>query len=245
MTPKYWARIVAGMLIIFVVGVVVWRVGKRGKDFVSSVLPGSLPLLAAGFHVDGNRIGDIQRLQFMRSQPGRVDSAVVTVKLDHDVDEGRVGCALQLVHAKPFGSRTRFQCTSSVDSARLELVPFGHVELLPDGKQVTLYVARDGEDDLQMNAYHGAGGHDSGTVDIRAANDSFSVTVNGREIIHISGDDHGGSGSVVVRGANGKPIIEIGGDSNGGSVKITDQNGKTRVDIHGKGNPRPESSSSH
>ena len=40
-------------------------------------------------------------------------------------------------------------------------------------------------------------------------------------------------------------IIEIGGDSNGGSVKITDQNGKTRVDIHGKGNTRPESSTSH
>jgi hypothetical protein len=239
MTPKYWARIVAGMLIIFVLGMVVKRGLKSGKEFVTSVLPGGLPLLAAGFHVDGNRIGDIQRLQFMRSQPGRVDSAVVTVKLDKDVDEGRVGCTLQVVHAQPFGSHTRFQCTSSADSARLELVPFGHIELLPDGKQVTLYVARDGEDDLQMNAYHGAGGHDSGTVDIRAANDSFSVTVNGREIIHISGNDNGGS--VVVRGANGKPIIEIGGDSNGGSVKITDANGKTRVNIHGQNSGKQDS----
>ena len=176
----------------------------------------------------------------MRSQPGRVDSAVVTVKLDKDVDEGRVGCALRVAHGEPFGSRTRFYCTSSADSARLELVPFGHVELLPDGKQVTLYVARDDEDDLQTNAYHGAGGHDSGAVDIRAANDSFSVTVNGREIIHISGSDNG-SGSVVVRGANGKPIVEIGGDSNGGSVRITDANGKTRVNIHGQNSSRADS----
>jgi hypothetical protein len=244
MTPKYWARIVAGMLIIFVVGTVLWRVGKRGKDFVSSVLPGSLPLLAAGFHLDGDRIGDIQRLQFMRTQPGRVDSAVVTVKLDRDADEGRAGCALRIVHGEPFGSRTRFYCTSSADSARLGLVPFGHVEFLPDGKQVTLYVARDGEDNLRMNAYHGAGGHDTGTVDIRAANDSFSVTVNGREIIHISGSDNGG-GSMVVRGANGKPIIEIGGDSNGGSVKITDANGNTRVNIHGSGTKRSDSGTSH
>jgi hypothetical protein len=244
MTPKYWARIVAGMLIVFVVGTVVWRGMIRGKEFVSSVLPGSLPLLAAGFHVDGDRIGDIQRLQFMRSQPGRVDSAVITVKLDRVADEGRAGCALRVVRGRPFGSRTRFQCTSSADSARLELVPFGHVEFVPDGKRVTLYVARDAEDDLQTNAYHGAGGHDSGTVDIRAANDSFSVTVNGREIIHVSGSDRGG-GNVVVRGANGKPIIEIGGDSNGGSVRITDANGNTRVNIHGKSDSRPDSSTSH
>jgi hypothetical protein len=221
------------MLIIFVLGLVVKRGVNRGKDFVNSVLPGSLPLLAAGFHLDGDRIGDIQRLQFMRSQPGRVDSAVITVKLDKDAVETRPGCVLQVTRAKPFGSRTRFQCATSDDSARLDLVPFGHVEFLPDGKQVTLFVARDGEDDLQMNAYHGAGGHDSGTVDIRAANDSFSVVINGREIVHISGSDNGGN--VVVRGANGKPIIEIGGDSNGGSVRINDANGKPRVNIHGTG----------
>jgi hypothetical protein len=243
MTTKYWVKIVAGMLIIFVIGLFVVHGVRRGKDFVASVLPGSLPLLAAGFHVDGSRVGDIQRLQFMRSHPGRVDSAVITVKLDKDADEGRVGCVLRVVRAKPFGSSTRFLCTSSADSARLGLVPFGHVELLPDGKQVTLFVARDGEDDLEMNAYRGAGGHDSGTVDIRAANDSFTVTVNGREIIHISGNDNGGS--LVVRGANGKPIIEIGGDSNGGSVKITDANGNTRVDIHGNGSRRPDSSTRH
>jgi hypothetical protein len=243
MTPKYWVKIVVGMLVIFVIGLFVVHGVRRGRDFVTSVLPGSLPLLAAGFHVDGGRIGDIQRLQFMRSHPGRVDSAVITVKLDKDADEGRLGCALRVVGAKPFGSSTRFLCTSSADSARLGLVPFGHVELLPDGKQVTLFVARDGEDDLQMNAYRGAGGHDSGDVDIRAQNDSFTVTVNGREIIRISGTDNGGS--IVVRGANGRPIIEIGGDSNGGSVKITDANGKTRVDIHGRSSGKRDSANGH
>lgn len=244
MTPKYWARIVAGMLIIFVVGLFVARGVRRGKEFVTSVLPGSLPMLAAGFHVDGGRIGDIQRLQFMRSEPGRVDSAVITVKPDKAADVGRVdGCALRVVNGEPFGSGTRFLCTSSADSARLGLVPFGHVELLPDGKQVKLFVTRDGEEDLQLHAYRGAGGHDSGDVDIRAQNDSFTVTVNGREIIRISGNDNGGS--VVIRGANGRPIVEIGGDSAGGTVKITDANGKTRVNLHGHASGKRDSANGH
>ena len=231
MTPKYWARIAAGILVIFVVGIFAARGLHSAKDFVADKLPGSLPMLAAGFHVNGSRIGDIQRLQFMRSEPGVVDSAVITVKLDRDADASRLSCPLLISHGEPFGRSTRFTCTSSADSARLGLVPFGHVEILPEGRQVAILVARDDEDNLHARAYHGAGSHDSGDVDIRAANDSFSVTVNGREIIRISGGDHGGG--IVVRGANGKPIIEIGGDSNGGSVKITDTSGKTRVDIHG------------
>lgn len=231
MTAKYWARIAAGILIIFVIGIFAARGVNRAKEFVAEKLPGSLPMLAAGFHVDGSKIGDIQRLQFMRSEPGVVDSAVISVKLDHDADASRLSCPLQIMHGEPFGHSTRFTCTSSEDSARLDLVPFGHVEILPEGRQVAILVPRDDEDDWRAKAYHGAGSHDSGNVDIRAANDSFSVTVNGREIVRISGSDRGGG--IVVRGANGKPIIEIGGDSNGGSVKITDTNGKTRVDIHG------------
>ena len=246
MTTKHWVRIFAGMLVIFLLGMVVKRGVDRGKEFVANALPGSLPLLAAGFKVDGGKVGEIQRLQFMRSHPGRVDSAVITVKLNQDADAGSVeGCLLRVVSGQPFGGRTRFVCTSSADSARLGLVPFGHIEVLPDGKHLTLFVAGNSADDLQMHAYRGAGGRDSGDVDIRAQNDTFTVTVNGREIIHITGGANGSDGSVVIRGANGKPIIEIGGDSNGGSVKVTDGNGKTVVDIHGKNSSRRDSSTAH
>lgn len=241
MTPKYWARIIVGMLIVFVVGAFVIRGVRQGKDFVANKLPGSLPLLATGFHVDGDRIGDIQRLQLMRSQPGRVDSAVLTVKLDASsaAGEGIDNCILRVDHAEPFGSRTRFYCASSADSARLGLVPFGHVELVPDGRQVTLFVTRNAEAGMQSNAYRGAGGGDSGDVDIRADNGIFSVTINGREIVRASGDSNGGS--LVIRGSDGKPIVQIGDDSTGGSVKITDASGKTRVNIHGKGSSRRDS----
>jgi hypothetical protein len=233
MTPKYWARIVAGMLVVFAIGMLAARGIHKGKDFVMDNFPASLGLLNAQFRVDGGRLGDIQRLQFMRSHPGRVDSAVMTVKLASSADAKRLdGCALRVTNGQPFASHTRFLCASSADSARLGLVPFGHVVLLPDGKQVTLFVARDVQDDMQQHAYRGTGGNDSGDVDIQAADGRFQISVNGKVIVQASGDSNGGS--LVIRGANGRPIVEINGDSAGGSVKVTDANGKTRVNINGK-----------
>jgi hypothetical protein len=232
MTPKYWAGIVVGMLAIFGVGMLVARGVSRGTMFVENNLPVSLGLINADFRVNNHRIGDIQRLQFMRSSPGMVDSAVLTVKLTGDAGAlQKDGCALRVVNAKPFGSHTHFLCTSAADSARLNLVPFGHIRLLPDNDEVTLYISADGEADVQHQAYRGTGSSDSGDVDIQAADGNFSITVNGREIVHASGDSNGGS--FVVRDASGRPIVQISGDSNGGSIKVTDSNGKTRVNIHG------------
>lgn len=244
MTPRYWAGIVAVMLLIFGAGMLVARGIHRGKEFVFNTIPAAVPLMMdAGFKLDGSRVGDIQRLQFMRSMPGRVDSAVLTVKISGDAAAMQApGCVLRVVNAQPFGSQTRFLCTSARDSARLQLVPFGHVELLPDGNQVALYVSGDRESDLQQHAYRGTGANDSGDVDIRAADGNFSITVNGREILRASGDS--GGGSLVIRDANGRPIVQISGDSSGGSIKVTDANGKTRVNIHGS-TPKKDTSAGH
>ena len=243
MTPRYWAGIFVVMLAIFAVGMLVARGVKRGTMFVENNFPASLGLIHANFRVDGGQVGDIQRLQFMRATPGRVDSAVLTVKLTGDAAALQApGCALRVVNAEPFDRRTRFLCTSAKDSARLRLVPFGHVALLPDGKQVTLYVSGDRESDLQLHAYRGTGSNDSGDVDIQAADGNFSISVNGREIVRISDDSSGGS--LVIRDSNGRPIVQISGDSNGGSIKVTDANGKTRVNIHGSG-PKRDTISSH
>jgi hypothetical protein len=243
MTPRYWAGIFAVMLAIFGAGMLVAREIYKGKAFVENNVPAALGLINANFRVDGDRIGDVQRMQFLRSTPGRVDSAVLTVKLSGDAAALQApGCALRVVNAQPFGSQTRFLCTSARDSARLRLVPFGHIELLPDGKPVVLYVSGDRESDVRLHAYRGTGGGDSGDVDIRAADGNFSITVNGREIVRASGDS--GGGSLVIRDANGRPIVQISGDSAGGSIKVTDANGKTRVNIHGS-TPKKDTSAGH
>jgi hypothetical protein len=234
--------IVAGMLAIFVVGMLVAKGVNRGASFVRNNLPASLPLMVdAGFRVNGNQLGDIQRLQFLRSRPGVVDSAILTVAMKDSSSFSAVrDCALRVTNAQPFGSHTRFLCVSSADSAHLDLVPFGHVVLLPSGKKVALYVPSEAIEDLHEHAYRGTGSQDSGDVDIVAANDMVSIKVNGQEIVRADGHDK--HGSLIIRDGHGRPIVQINGDS--GSVRINDADGHSRVDIHG-GSDSHRSDSGH
>ncbi len=230
MTRKYWMGIFVAMLAVFGAGMLVARGVNRVGTLVEDNLPSPLRLMMnTGFKVDGDKIGDIERLQFMRTSPGQFDSAVVTVKVEDSADVAHIGaCTLRVTNAHPFGSSTRFICTSHSDSARLNLVPFGHIVVLPEGKTVTFYVASSTEQDMHQHAYRGTGGSDSGDVDISTTNGSFRITVNGREIVSAS-DSNG----VTIHDANGNEIVKIGGDSNGGSVQVTGANGKKIVDIHG------------
>lgn len=213
MTRKYWTGIFVAMLAIFAVGMLVARGVNRAKAFVDDNLPSPLRLMMnTGFKVDGDRIGNIQRLQFMRTTPGQYDSAIVTVKIDDSADVQRIlACTLRATNAHPFGSSTRFICTSHADSARLNLVPFGHVEVLPSGTVVTFYVASTTVDDMRQHAYRGTGGSDSGDVDINSTDGNFRITINGRELVSINGDSAGGS--VVIRDGNGKSVVNIHGGS--------------------------------
>ncbi len=238
MDRKYWIKVAVSMVVIFIVGAVVVhgvRAGiTRGKVMLSSVMPAGLsaglPLLHAGFRIDGDRVGDINRLQLMRATPGRVDSAVITVSLQHAAMLSRFSdCRLMVENGRHLDSHTSFDCATPADSASLDLVPFGHVVFEPGDNNVTLWVPNDQVAELARNAAHGAG--DSGDVDIRSDHGNFSVSVNGHPIVQASGDSNGGS--LVVRGPSGRPIVDISGDSAGGHVRIMDSQGRTKVDIQG------------
>jgi hypothetical protein len=241
MTGKYWARIVFAMLAIFVVGSLLLKAVHRGKTFVVDNFPAPIRLMMnAGFRVDGDRLGDIQRMQFLRTKPGEVDSAILTVKLADSADAQRIeSCTLRATNAHPFSNSTRFLCTSHTDSARLDLVPFGHVEILPGGKQITFYIASDIEDEMHESAYRGKGSEDSGDVDIQVGEGRFSMVVNGKQIMNVNGD---AGGSFTLRDDNGNTIVQINGDSAGGSVRINDSHGKKIIDIHGT---KPKQGSDH
>ncbi|HEY4319677.1 MAG TPA: hypothetical protein VGM77_00755 [Gemmatimonadales bacterium] len=213
MTPKYWVRIVLGILVIFAIGYGAKTAFHKGKTFVVDKFPPSLMLMSdAGFNLNGDKEGDIRRLQFMRSTPGHVDSAIITVKFSSDEDISQLkDCVLRVINGHPFSHNTRFECASADDSARLALVPFGHVTVEPEGTDVPLYISQRDAGGVQSDAYRGAGG-DSGNVDINATGDNFSITVDGKQ------------------------LVKINGDSNGGSFTVRDRNGKTIVDLHGHGN---------
>ena len=235
MTRKYWIGILAGMLGVFVFGMLIARGVDKGKAAIQRTFPAALNLLNADFRVDSHHLGDVERVQMMRSTPGMVDSIVLTVKADSTDEDVQAlfasTCRLRLISAQPIDSHTRFACTSDRDSARLDLVRFGHVILMPQDKSVVLYVNADNAPDVRQKAYRGYGAGDSGEIDILAADDTFAITINGRELVRASGDEK--NGGFVLRGANGKPIIEINGADSNGSVKVTGANGKPLINTHG------------
>ncbi len=232
MSPKYWTGVFIGMLAVFGVGMLVARGIDRGKALVLDNVPASWTLFRGGLRVDGNRIGDVQRVQFMRAEPGLVDSAVLTVKTASvAAADSLEHCRLRVTsHNQTLGSDTHFYCASRQDSIDMDLVPFGHVLVLPDSHSVTLFIPRELVDRERLHAYRGTGGN-AGNVDIRQSNGSLSISVNDHQLVQISGDSNGGS--VMIRDANGRPLIDIHGDSTGGSIRIKDTSGKTRVDVHG------------
>ena len=64
MTPKYWFRIIFGMLAIFTVGMILRAGVRKGKHVVTDIAQGSgpitVPLLGLPFKLDDVKIGSLQ-----------------------------------------------------------------------------------------------------------------------------------------------------------------------------------------
>ena len=223
MTPKYWIRIALGMLLIFAVGMGINAAITEGKHQVSYIVEGSgpvsVPLLGMTFRLGDEDLGGIQRLRLLRSSPKHVDSAVVIVKLnDASAAQRFADCRLTVHDADNLSEKTAFFCADSTEAADLELVPFGHVEFMPTGEQVAIWLPADVVADLRDGGLD-ASGADSGDVDINAGEHGLQVKVNGKELVSINGDSAGGA--LTVRDANGKTIVRIRGDTSGASIHVT------------------------
>ncbi|HEX3927004.1 MAG TPA: hypothetical protein VHW65_03335 [Gemmatimonadales bacterium] len=246
MNRKYWLKVLAGVVGIFVLGLLVMRGVRAGVQHAKTSIASTVGTMTSkpglfdvGFRVDGDSLGTVRRLQLLRSTPRRTDSAVMTVQLQDAALMSRVsGCHLALESTHHFNRSTSFTCADVDDSASMQLVRFGHVVVDPGHVEVPLFVPREQLASFQHENPGVSNVGDTGDVDIQSQSGHFSVNVNGHEVVSIEGDSASGSGSVVVRDSHGVPIIEISGDKDGGSVKVRDSTGRTRVDIGGK-NSKP------
>ena len=223
MTPKYWIRIALGMLAIFAVGMLINCGLMHGKRHVTELVEGTgpvnVPLLGMAFRLNDEKVGGISRLQLLRSQPRRVDSAIVTVKLNDVMFADRFAdCRLTVRDGHNLNDKTSFFCAQPADSAAMDLVPFGHVVLMPSGQQVAMWVPASVAADLREIDSDAMG--DSGNVDVQGSPGGLSVKVNGQEVVSMRGDSTGGS--LVVRDGKGRPIVTLHGDSTGATVEVTD-----------------------
>jgi hypothetical protein len=224
MTPKYWMRIVLGMLAIFAVGMVVTTGIRAARHQAEYVVEGSgplsVPLFGMAFRLDDERLGGIERLRLLRSQPKRIDSAIVFVKLTDAAAASRFAdCRLSVRDADNLSDKTTFFCADSVEAAALELVPFGHVEFQPSGEQVAIWIPASVAADMRESNVDGDAA-DSGDVEITGGERELSVKVNGKEVVSVNGTE--GGGGLTVRDDKGREIVRIRGDAEGASVKVTE-----------------------
>lgn len=215
MTPKDWFKIIAGMLGIFVVGMVVVSGVRAGVDhvetFVDSASPITVPMFNTAFRTGAGEVGRIQQLRIEREAPRLIDGFHLTVSLNDGVDVDQFdACEVTVVDASEIDENTVFTCLTEADSGFADLVRFGSITFRPSGEVHRLMVPSSVRDEIRA-AFHDEGGvSDSVAVDASEGTGHVVVKINGREIVNISGDSAGGQ--VIIRSPEtGAKIVDIQG----------------------------------
>jgi len=164
---SYWMRILLGAVAIFAIGMIGVTLYRRGVVKVNEVVAGSgpltIPLPFVPFELDGNRLGEVERLVVNRMAPKKVSSVELEVKLDDSlVAQGLAGCRLAAniesdssnpqdldIRVNRRDRRAFFFCAGDDTT----LVEFGTVELHPGDVTVPLLIPVSLAEQLQTGAW--------------------------------------------------------------------------------------------
>ena len=215
MTPKYWLKIILGMLAIFTCGMFVVKGVQAGKnkalDFAESDRPLTVPLMGMAFRTAKGELGTLQKMRIERSSPREIEGFHLSATLNDGVDVNQFDlCEVTLSDPEHIDENTSFDCITAANPGFEDLVQFGTITFQPSGESHRLMVPSAIRDQIQAAFMEEADG---------AMSESWN--------------DSAGHGDVKVE-VNGKRIVDIHADSAGGRVQINDPNtGKTIVDIKG------------
>jgi hypothetical protein len=162
---NYWLRIALGAAAIFTVGMIGVTLARQGVGRVRGVVEGSgpitLPLAFIPFKLDGQKLGNVNRVVLLRDAPKRISSVEIEVKLrDSLVARGLEGCRLAAnfetergsahvqVHAGPWSTGV-FSCVDR-NVVTPQFQEFGRAILQPGNVTVPLLLPNDIVDDLKQ-----------------------------------------------------------------------------------------------
>jgi hypothetical protein len=235
MTPKYWFKIVLGMLGIFLVGMLIQEAFTTGKSKVEALAEGtesiSIPMLGMPFRTAAGDLGSIQRLHVDRSAPKQVSGFRLAVTLNDGVDVDQFDdCEITVSNPEMIDEHTAFTCLTSADSGFSDLVQFGTITFRPSGEVHRLMVPESVRDEIRQAgrepavaaaATADASGATDGTVEMTTDSSTgrFSLKVNGRQLIDIRGDSSGGT-VLIIDPETGKKLVDIKGGEGGASITI-------------------------
>lgn len=126
---NYWLKIALGALSIFVVGMVIRAGVYTVKDKVqinfNSSDPISLPLAFVPFKLDGAKLGKVDRVTLLRSDPKHIESVRILVQLADSLNLARLrNCLVAIDDLDRLNEKTTFRCQGP-DTAKSGLVRFG------------------------------------------------------------------------------------------------------------------------
>ncbi len=242
MTPKYWLKIILGMVAIFVVGMVVVQAVDAGKskvrDFAEGTSSITVPMFGAAFKVGGSSLGGIESLRIERDAPKVIGGFHLKVRLKDGVDVNQFdNCEITVEDPKQIDEHTEFACLTAADSGFTQLVQFGTVDFQPSGERHRLMVpahvvteiqalAEDGHGDAAANAVAATGHAATATANATAA----VAGVEGGNVV-IDADSAKGRVRLTI---NGREIVNIQGTEAGGRIIVRDlKTGKPVVQVNG------------
>jgi hypothetical protein len=150
---NYWIRIAMGALGVFAVGMLVHWAYVTGKEKVvrtfNSSDPISLPIAFLPFRLDGPKVGTVDKVVFLRSDPKHISAVRVQVDLS---DPGLVArfknCLIAIDNLDKLNDQSTFRCQNA-DTTGKGLVPFGFVRIRTTGDSVPLLLPRQAVKDIQ------------------------------------------------------------------------------------------------
>ena len=152
---KYWFKIALGAFGIFAIGMVIVTAIRKATNQVrvysetSAAISIPFPFGIVPFRLDGDRLGTIEHLTLLRDSPERITNIRLLVKLADSVDSSRLAkCFLVVNDVEHLDNRTTFTCQGQ-DTAGLNLVPYGEVELEGGGGTFPLLLPASAVADLQ------------------------------------------------------------------------------------------------
>jgi hypothetical protein len=182
---NYWLKILLGALGIFVVGMIGVTIVRSGIAKVNSVVEGdgpiTIPLGLIPFALEGEKLGNLDRVTLNRESPTRVSDVELEVNLnDSLLAQGLAGCRLAAnfegdEHKRGVNikvgrdQQNTFLCLKG-DSVPPELVEYGAAIFQPGEVEVQLFIPAEMVKELQSLDF----GHDSATAGI---GDSIDVQV--------------------------------------------------------------------
>ena len=159
MTPKYWLKILAGMLGIFILGMVILGGIRRGSNevrravntAVNTAEPLNVPLLGMAFRTGKGELGTLQRMRIERSAPDVIAGFHIEATLNDGVDVDQFDlCEVTVSDPQHLDSNSVFDCLTAADSGYDALVNFGSITFQPSGERHRLMLPAEVRDAIVM-----------------------------------------------------------------------------------------------